>query len=71
VTGVSPGQVWRNVHGAYVRIDRVGPYHHDGEVADVWWAAVYNEQGNAIGGQIPFDLDGFPGELWTLSGGAS
>jgi hypothetical protein len=71
MTGVKPGQVWRNVHGAYVRIDRAGPCYRDGETVDVWWASVCDERGVTTGSQIPFDLDGFPGALWTRSGGTS
>lgn len=68
---VAVGQIWRNVYDVNVRIDRKGPLYRDGEVADVWWATVCDEQGNTVGIQVPFDVDGFPGSLWTLTGGMS
>jgi len=68
---VKPGQIWRNVYDVNVRIDRKGPRHRDGEVADVWWATVCDERGNTVGIQVPFNVDGFPGSLWKLIGAAS
>lgn len=62
------GTIFRNVHGAYVVVDGVGPYEVDGQQGTALWVDVCDEHGAVTGGRIPMEPDGFPGPLWTLVG---
>ena len=71
MTSVLRGQVWRNAHGAYVRIDGVGPYRHDNIDSEALWVEVCDADGTVTGDRIPMELTFGSGPMWTLVGEVS
>ena len=71
MSAVLRGQIWRNIHGAHVRIDVVGPCRHDNIVSEALWVDVCDADGNVIGDRIPMELTFGSGPMWTLVGDAS
>jgi hypothetical protein len=70
MTNVMRGQVWRNVHGAHVKVFGIGPCRHDTEVGEALWVDVCDADGNVTGSRIPMELAfGCSADsLWTLVG---
>lgn len=71
MNAVLRGQVWRNVHGAHVRVDGVGPHSHDNIAGEALWVDVCDADGNVTGGRIPMELTFGCGPMWTLVGEAA
>lgn len=73
MTEVKRGQIWRNIYGAHVVVDGIGPYHRPSDgTYEALWVTTCDAHGLVIGDQIPMEPgpNGFPGKLWTLVGEA-
>jgi len=70
MSGVLCGQVWRNIHGAHVRIDGIGPCL-GAKGGEALWVEVCDADGNVTGDRIPMELTFGCGPMWTPVGEAA